>query len=619
MPFSVFRTASLALAPFVLSAIVAAGEPVSAPLTGVATGFSTVDTMPDPFVFEPIEDAEPGYEEYSDWITIDGLEVPVTASVTGDGEPMLWFPAQGQKWWEDHEQAKSRQVSNGQNLYVSVMPTEWETTYIATVTAGGRSGEFRVTTGIEPRYLSLSDQPPLMGKRDVPFTFDFKTLATAYGGPKAHPSTPETLTWTSDDPLPPGLDLDEDTGVLSGTPTDRNLNYTRISVTAYNEDEDEYGRYYYVHIAGTPMAVKDIRAGSYFSCALTAADGVKCWGRGFSGQLGNGELAESWRPVAVSGLESGVAALDVGETHACALLKTGEIRCWGVNASGQLGDNTLVNSAVPVTAQAPGPASANSLGSSHSCALIAGAAYCWGQNTNGQLGDNSWTRRRLPVAVYGPLTGVASISAGAAHTCAIMTSDGSAKCWGWGAGGGLGNGANATMQRPVNVMGLTGLRSIAAGANHNCAVTGTGAVKCWGENTRGALGDGTNTNRNQPVDVVDLPEGALALSAGGLSSGGGTTCALTSAHRLKCWGLNYWGRLGSGDTIDRNRPVEVVGLEGVISVSTDRHTCATLSGGTAKCWGENVSGVLGDGFTGSMSALDSGRYSPQLTPATVEE
>jgi alpha-tubulin suppressor-like RCC1 family protein len=135
----------------------------------------------------------------------------------------------------------------------------------------------------------------------------------------------------------------------------------------------------------------------------------------------------------------------------------------------------------------------------------AGGALCWGLNTAGRLGNNSTVTSLVPVQVTGRTSGIASISAGNGHTCALTTAGG-ALCWGTNDNGQIGN--NSTTQRlvPVQVQGLTsGVASISAGGNHTCTVATSGGALCWGRNWNGQLGDGTTTQRLTPVDVLPLP------------------------------------------------------------------------------------------------------------------
>src|SRR5207302_511662 len=71
---------------------------------------------------------------------------------------------------------------------------------------------------------------------------------------------------------------------------------------------------------------------------------------------------------------------------------------------------------------------------------------------------------------------------------------------------------------PVDVSGLTtGVAAISAGLDHTCALTSAGGAKCWGHNGDGELGDGTTTTKTTPVDVGAMcttNSGKLKLSPG---------------------------------------------------------------------------------------------------------
>ena len=205
-----------------------------------------------------------------------------------------------------------------------------------------------------------------------------------------------------------------------------------------------------------------IAAGADHTCALTTAGGVVCWGFNFNGALGDGTTTNRWTPTPVSGLGSGVAAVAAGGYHTCALTTAGGVLCWGANGQGALGDGTTTRRLTPTPVSGLGSGvAAVTAGYGHTCALTTGgSALCWGDNQFGQLGDGTTTHRLTPTAVSGPLSGVMAVAAGA---YAFFT----------------------------------------------CAQTAGGGVVCWGDNFNGALGDGTTTSRSVPTQVVGF-EGRLA-------------------------------------------------------------------------------------------------------------
>jgi alpha-tubulin suppressor-like RCC1 family protein len=346
----------------------------------------------------------------------------------------------------------------------------------------------------------------------------------------------------------------------------------------------------------TPVTQTRLAAGAAHTCSVSSEGGLSCWGFNSSGQLGDGTTTNQQTPVPVSGLSIDVLAVSAGRGHGCAATAKDEFLCWGDNANGQLGDGTTISRLTPV--QVSGLTSgvaAVSTGGVHSCALTPGGAlFCWGSNGSGQIGDGTTTDRLTPVSVSGLSSGVAAVSAGNLHSCALTTA-GAVRCWGFNVSGRLGDGTTTQQQTPVPVSGLSsGVVAVAAGGEHSCALTTAGAVRCWGSNFAGQLGDGTTTTRLTPVPVSGLSSGVAAISVDNAHS-----CALTTAGAVLCWGGNFFGQLGDGTTTNRLTPVPVSGLaSGVAAISGgDNHSCALTTAGAVRCWGANADGGLGDGTT----------------------
>jgi alpha-tubulin suppressor-like RCC1 family protein len=304
--------------------------------------------------------------------------------------------------------------------------------------------------------------------------------------------------------------------------------------------------------------------------------------------------------ISVAGMPLEVIDISVSSGHTCAVTVQGGAKCWGFDNFGVLGNGTATDSLTPtdVVGLTSGVASI-SAGSTHACAVTtSGAALCWGNGANGRLGNGATTASQTPVNVTGLSSGVASISAGGSHTCARLTTGG-ARCWGSNSRGQLGIGltAGATQQRttPQTVGGTWTWTMIKAGGEHVCAVRSTGTVYCWGRNAEGQLGNNTTSDYISPMTVSNLSGGLLDLSAGGRH-----TCAVTMTGGAKCWGRQDFHQNGTGVTGVRHvTPQDVVGLTtGVSQISAGNlHSCAVLSSGEARCWGGNTGGGLGDGST----------------------
>lgn len=397
-----------------------------------------------------------------------------------------------------------------------------------------------------------------------------------------------------------------------------------------------------VQVQGVSDAVQ-VASGSNFTCALTTAGAVSCWGANTNGQLGNGTKKASPAPVPVKGLDQGVAGISAGNQVACARLADGTARCWGSNAHGQLGDGGVADSNEPhpvvgleditsisagagvgghacaVTADGtahcwganaagqlgnttstfvPAPAAVQgdgatatkaSAGRDGSCAVTdAGAAVCWGANTDGQLGTGTPGGSAEPVPVKGLTAGVTAIDAGSPTSkerCAVQ--DGKVRCWGTpaGASSSLGNGTTRPSATPVEVTGVSDARSVSVGTSHACALDGKEQVWCWGGNLNGQVGDGSTTTRTTAVPVTAITDPVTMISAGS-----NFTCAVTEPGAVWCWG-SYPGAAASSPT-----PVQIPGISRAARVSGGTTSaCAVVDSGQVLCWGNDDAGQLGDG------------------------
>jgi hypothetical protein len=324
-----------------------------------------------------------------------------------------------------------------------------------------------------------------------------------------------------------------------------------------------------------------VRAG-----ALTAV----AWGDDTAGELGDDSLAQSDVPVPVHGL-SGAVAVAAGGRHDLALLGNGTVEAWGDDAFGELCNGTASadgDSEHPVPVTGLTGVTAVAAGEADSLFLLTnGTVMACGDNLSGQLGNGSFTSSSVPVPVTG-LTGVTAIAAGSEFSVALL-SNGTVEDWGTNGYGQLGDGKDGLAQErsdvPVAVKGLTGVAAIAAGGLNSAALLTNGTVMVWGDTLKSAA-----------VPVPGLT-GVTAVAAGTGIFGGPYFLALLADGTVMTWQLT-----GNGATA----PAQVPGLAGVTAIaasaggccdSFDQLSMALEAGGTVETWGEGDFGSLGDGST----------------------
>jgi len=328
---------------------------------------------------------------------------------------------------------------------------------------------------------------------------------------------------------------------------------------------------------GAGRTAAALSAGFVHTCALLDNAAVRCWGFGADGRLGYGNtnsIGNDEAPGSVGPVDLGAGrtakAITAGGAHSCALLDDDTVRCWGNGFNGQLGYGNLQNIGNDETPGTIGPvklgagrtARAITASDSHTCALLDdGAVRCWGFGANGQLGYGSADNigdNETPETVDPVKLGrrAIALSAGAFHTCALLE-DGAVRCWGSGGDGRLGYGNTDSIgdepgetpdtAGPVDLgPGHTAV-AISAGTDHTCALLDDATVRCWGFGGNGRLGYANKASIGDneapgSVGPIDLGPGRTAVA---ISAGGDSTCARLDDGSVRCWGEAANGRLGS--------------------------------------------------------------------------
>ena len=389
-----------------------------------------------------------------------------------------------------------------------------------------------------------------------------------------------------------------------------------------------------------PPAARGIRfsqvsAGDDHSLALGSDGNVYSWGANKYGQLGDGTTTDRLTPVQIP-KPTGVnrfTQVSAGKAFSLALDDQGHVWAWGLNSSGQLGNNTIATngssaySSSPIRVQAPSGMTATSFsltgisaGITHVLAVDGqGRAWGWGSNEFGKLGISSGTvamtgitTRPVQVATpQGETTGFryAQVSAGGSHSLATDTQG---RAWGWGSNqnGDLGNTSDVALNSytftPVQAMPGTnptgGFKpvQIMAGNGHSSALDDLGRLWTWGGNSNGELGLGDTTTRTAP-SLVAMPANVSTFTQLTGSRVSGNSLALDQNGSIWGWGQNSTGMLGTGGTGSLNKPTRMSnpsGIDHFVKVSAGTgHTLAIASNGSTLGWGNNSQGRLGNNAT----------------------
>ena len=368
-----------------------------------------------------------------------------------------------------------------------------------------------------------------------------------------------------------------------------------------------------------PAAVTSFSAGNFHTCVAGSDHRLRCAGDNNYGQTGRGSPPDA--PLRFftwgAGVLEGVVSHHARGNSTCAARNDGSVWCWGSNQVGELGLGYVgaPYPGAPMRVVGVDDAVFVGGGMGHNCAVSAAMTLsCWGLNTFGQLGRDYPAPNGLEnlagetAAADGsaqPVEGVSDVvevTGGFRFTCA-RRSDGRVLCWGDNRRGQLGRGTvGGYSSTPTTIPGIDDALALAVGAHFTCALRGDGAVWCWGDNSAGQLGRGPNV-AGQPSGTPGPVSSLGSASAIGASSG--SVCARSSG-RLFCWGSNGSGQLGDGTTINRNLPVEVLGLRDPVQFTGgSAHMCATTAANGAYCWGGNANGqlVIGTGGFGQRELV----------------
>ena len=332
-----------------------------------------------------------------------------------------------------------------------------------------------------------------------------------------------------------------------------------------------------------------------------------CWGLGTSGQLGDNTATSKSNPVQTIAQGNNWKQVSSGYSYSAGVKTDGTLWLWGRGVNGNLGDNTTTNRSSPVQTVAFGTNWKQvSCGYNHAAAIKTdGTLWCWGNNANGQLGDNTLTSRNSPVQTASFGNNWKQVSAGLFYAAAIKT-DGTLWLWGFNFYGNLGDNTTTNRSSPVQTVVFgTNWVQVACGQYVTAAIKTDGTLWTWGQNGYGNLGDNTTTPRSSPVQTVAFGTNWKSVAVTSITQTSNmTAAAIKKDGTLWTWGRNNNGQLGDNTTTNRSSPVQTI----TFASNWKQVSCgygymaAIKNDGTLWSWGLGTSGQLGNNAATSRSS-----------------
>lgn len=332
------------------------------------------------------------------------------------------------------------------------------------------------------------------------------------------------------------------------------------------------------------------------TCGLSS-NKLYCWGsmRSTEGPFGDGSQTDARRPAPVM-IDPGTnySYIHSKRTHDfCAITSTGQMKCWGINSSGELGEAGAIGATVysPTVADTTDTYTKVVSYYNATCGITTtGVLKCAGYNNNGRLGLGD-TNSRTSFTVVDSGVSYSDIELGMSHACG-RTTTGVIKCWGSNSHGQIAKpSGTSSSYLPEEVDSGVTYTKISTGPYNSCGITSANKLKCWGSNFNGLLGDSTSTNRYTPTAIDSTADYT------DISMASGHTCGIT-ASKIKCWGNATFSGLYMPHYTGSHSlfmvPLAVDGANTYTKVwAANSSTCAKATSGEVRCVGRAYGGNFG--------------------------
>lgn len=300
---------------------------------------------------------------------------------------------------------------------------------------------------------------------------------------------------------------------------------------------------------------KQVITGYNHTAAVKTDGSLWTWGFNTAGQLGRNNLVNVSSPVQTISAGTDWKTISVGGAHTGALKADGTLWNWGLNAAGQLGNNTVLDRSSPIQTVSSGSTWKKiSLAGSHTAAIKTdGTLWLWGNNNAGRLGNNSILSRSSPVQTFSSGTNWRNVSAAGLFSAGIKN-DSTLWLWGVGINGQLGDNRVGLRSSPVQTISEgTNWKQVGTGYDHAAAIKVDGTLWLWGKASFGQLGNESLLSRSSPVQTVSGGTNWKQSSVGYAHS-----AAIKTDGTLWAWGIGSYGSIGNNSTVSRSSPVQTI-------------------------------------------------------------
>ena len=328
---------------------------------------------------------------------------------------------------------------------------------------------------------------------------------------------------------------------------------THLNPAFYDEDDNSV-------MQTVPMKVMDdvvsvsCSDNSYYTAAITSDGTLWMWGVNEYGQLGfqGGNAKDQYdnviQTVPVPVMHN-VKSVSCGDTFTAVIKEDDTLWIWGALSTCGIDSYTPTKIMEDVLSVSCGR---------HMFAALTKDHTLWtcGENYSGNLGNGTRQDSAVPIKV---MDHVASVSC-SLSTAAIKT-DGSLWMWGYNTEGTVGNGGsgNATdnaglpiQTTPVKIM--ENVEKVCTRGGTTAAIKTDGSLWVWGSNEYGALGNGGVGNSFYDEGDVGGPTQTVPIklmdNVVDVATGGNHMVAVKSDNTLWIWGSNEYGQLGNGGAVN---------------------------------------------------------------------